>query len=340
VLALPASPQNILTTTCGAQDSTMTIGIKGCPLGTGTIDSVWLTGSNTIVVNDSRSTPRTLQETDSLQLEYNPNGAGIDTSELHIRYDIGSGPIDTTIEVIGTVASPLVSAPASLHRESASAYYGGVDSLTLQLDLAGGTNMDSLWNTVSDIAGTVAFDPSIVGVVNYLAPAPWKLVSFTVHPSSFDFEIKTTPGKSKNAFDLGTALFRPKTTAVAASWIALTKLLVTIGTRQYALCVTENEDNHWAVKTLGEPVDAVRNEATAKDITIYPNPAENEIMIANPNRSDVTIELYDAIGRSLLTKNIPGTSNGTIDLEGWASGPYFIVARIGGKTETRCFLKQ
>ncbi|HEY3874933.1 MAG TPA: T9SS type A sorting domain-containing protein [Candidatus Kapabacteria bacterium] len=332
VLTLPASPQSILTTTCGAQDSTIPIGITGCPLGSGTIDSVWLTGSNTIAVNDSRSTPRTLEESDSLRLEYNPNGAEADTSELHIQYDLGSGPIDTAIQVIGTVASPLVSAPASLHRESASAYYGGIDSLTLQLDLATSANLDSLWNTVTDISGTVAFDPSVVSIVNYLPPKPWTEISFTVHASWFDFEIRNKTGKGQQPFDLGTALFRPRSTAVGASWITLSQLLLTIGKENYALCVTENEDNHWAVKTLGEPVDAVADEPVSKDITIYPNPAMDEIMIGNPNGSEVAIEMYDAIGRKLLSTKVASNDVITIDISRFSEGTYFVRSHVGQNT--------
>jgi len=155
-ILIPSSIESILSRSCGGSDTSLRIGVTGCPLQNGELDSVWLSGSSTIRITDARSVPRSLEIDDSLDIQFAPTGGNSDTAELHIRYNVGSGAQDTILTVIGSVASPLLAQSARMHRESASAYYGGIDSLPLQLDLTTAINFDSLWNLITDIQGTCA----------------------------------------------------------------------------------------------------------------------------------------------------------------------------------------
>ena len=338
-ILLPATVQSILSKSCGGSDTGLRIGVTGCPLVNGELDSVWLTGSPTMQINDTRLLPRSLAINDSLGVVYAPTGGGSDTAQLHIRYNVGMGEQDTVMTVIGTVASPLLSQPAQMHRESASAYYGGIDSLPLQLDLITPVNFDSLWNLVTDIQGECAFDGSVVSVVQYLPPVPWTLVSFTAHPNAFDFEIKNNTKRAQNPLGLGTILFSPKSSELATTWVTMSELLLRIGNQTNSLCVVDNEDNHWAVKALGIPQSDVEPTITVPEtngISIYPNPAgDEEVFVQNTNMDATQIVMYVVIGRQVASGNVLPASTGSIDIASLAQGSYVLVCHIGDRIITR-----
>ncbi len=332
----------ISTSSCAESDTGFHIGITGCPLTSGELDSMWIVGSATIRIDDARPMPRSLGLNDSIGLQYAPSNGNSDTAELHIRYDLGSGVQDTVITVIGTVSSPLVSQSAQVHHESASAYYGALDSLTLQLDLSGSINLDSLWNLVTDIQGTCDFDHTVVSAVGYVPPVPWTLTSFTPHTSTFDFEIHNSTGKGKNPFDLGTALFSPRSSELATSWVTVSKLLIRVGTQTYSLCVTDNEDNHWAVKTLGilSGVTLSNTAPEADKLLVYPNPAGDEVFVQNPSEFPASIAVYDVIGREVASASAAGASTSSIAIESLPRGAYVLICHIAGRTETKRITKE
>jgi hypothetical protein len=322
VLQLPASPSEVLLASCSASDTVLPLGIAGCPLGSGELDSVWISGSHAFVL--SGTVPRNISEVDALAVHYDPaSNENADTAFITLRYDIGSGPRDTTIEVIGTVASPLVAQPLVEVRESSSAYYSALDTLGLQLAIPAPANADSLWELVTDLSATVAYDRSNMSVVQYLPPAGWSLVSFTAHVNSFDIEIKKKAGTVTAAFNAGKAIFRPSTTAVGASWVTIPVLTVAMDGRNYSLCVTENEDNHWAVKTLGLVAESVAPEAPAISVRIYPNPAEGELFIENSSSKAANVTLFDALGRAAFSAEA-GSGTTTLDIHSLAPGIYFV----------------
>ncbi len=334
-ILLSDTTESIFSKSCGGSDTNLRIGITGCPLQSGTLDSVWVTGSPTIQISDTPSVPRTLEINDSLNVLYAPTGGGTDTAEIHIRYNAGAGEEDTVLTVIGTVATPLLSQPAHVLRESVSAYYGGIDSLPLQLGINTPLNFDSLWNLVTDIQGSCTFDGTVVSVMQYLPPVPWTVVSFTAHTNSFDFEIRNNTKRAQNPLFLGTALFRPKSSVLATSWVTMSQLLIRIGNQMSSLCVTDNEDNHWAVKTLGEPSGVTEIPPPDNNISIYPNPAGDELFVQNTNESGTQIVIYDALGRSVATGSVLPLSTATIDISSLASGSYLFVCHIGNRTITR-----
>jgi len=334
VLNLPVIPR-LTQSSCAPMDTSIELDVSGCIPSSATIDSLWFSGSSAFSFTNMRSTPSTLAAVDSILISYASAG-GPDTAYLHIRYDLGSGRRDTSIALIGAINSALLAQPAQLHREAASAYFGEVDSLELGVDLGAQVNLDSLWPYLNDIQGTFAFDSSIVSFESYTPPAGWTITSLLNRGNAVDFGIHKVSGQATQPLDLGTARFLPNTTQLATSWVTLPRFVLDIGKQAVSLCVTDNEDSHWAVKTLGaesgvapQSAPTTRESTTQDEISIYPNPAENEFFVRNTNAHSARITVYDAIGRTVASANISAATTGTIDIAQLARGSYVVVCQVG-----------
>ena len=337
-LALPTTTQSILEGGCGTVDTSVVLGITGCNVSSGMLDSVWLSGSAAFSITDTRSTPRSLAALDSIAISY-LGTSGSDTAELHIRYDLGSGAQDTVVTVIGSLASPLLAEPEQIHREAASAYYGQTDTLPLDIDVSASINLNSLWPYLTDIQASYTWDSSVVSYTTYLAPSGWSLSSLTGLGDSVAFEIHKLNASVGNPLDLGTALFQPNGEQLATTWVSLPSLMTTIGGKKLSLCVTDNEDNHWAVKTLGVLSGVAGSPPTTPEFVLYPDPAEDELFIQNPSEQQASITLYDAIGRIVGTTTVEAQSTATVDTHTLTSGVYFVRFVSGGVMSSNVFVK-
>ena len=232
--------------------------------------------------------------------------------------------------------------PQRLHRESASAYFGAVDTLPLTVDISSSINLDSLWPYLTKISATYAWDSSIVNYSAYLPPAGWTLTSLTSHGNSLDFSIQNSSGTASNPLDLGTALFHPHTTQLATSWATLPVLEMEIGGQALSLCVTDNEDSHWAVKTLGAQSGVAPQWApeSAPTTRIYPNPVGNELSIENSGADKAAVTIYDAIGRVVARASIAAGITGTIDVHSLAPGAYVARMVSGGTQSSQVIVKR
>ena len=92
-----------------------------------------------------------------------------------------------------------------------------------------------------------------------------------------------------------------------------------------------------------ELTDAVSIERTVEEIELrktFPNPARSQatVRFAVPERQEVTLHLYDVLGREVRTVQ-QGETEGRrelqVDLSGLASGVYFLRLRAGGQTRTQ-----
>jgi hypothetical protein len=310
------------------------------------LDSAWLDGSFAFAITDANlAAPRPLAALDSIQLSYQST-QGPDTAYLHLRYDLGLGARDTAIMVIGRLASPFLAEPQRLHREAASAYYGAFDSLPMAIDISSSINLDSLWPYLTDISATYTWDSSIVSNAGYLQPNGWTLTSLASHGNSVDIDIQNNASSPSQPLNLGTALFRPKTTQLAATWVRLPKLDIDVGGQMLSLCVTDNEDSHWAVKALGamsgvaESGSGTGGTPVLQNIFMYPNPAENELSIENSGANVASVTIYDAIGRVVTRASVAAGITKSLDVHSISPGVYF--ARIGcdGSIGAQTILKQ
>ena len=81
------------------------------------------------------------------------------------------------------------------------------------------------------------------------------------------------------------------------------------------------------------------NNTLENTFSIYPNPANNFITIETDFSTKKTIYLTDALGQ--IVKTITTSENNiTIDLQGIASGVYFIKMEDGINSVTQKFIKQ
>jgi hypothetical protein len=325
---------------CYAIDTSFLIGVTGCLRTNALLDSIWLTGSNAFRVSDNRLLPRVIGAIDSIDLQYLSSSNGSDTAELHVRYDFGSGLKDTTIIIIGKGPSRYGVQPAQLHRESASAYYGQLDSLPLGVDLSSQINIDSLWPYITNIQADYTWDSSVVVYASYIQPTGWLISSINHTATSANIEIQNNFSSPTQPLDLGTALFRPSSSQLASSWVQLSSLILDVGGQAISLCVTDNEDNHWAVKTLGVQSGVAEVPAVSQDITVFPNPAGDELFVKNDDALPASIAIYDVIGREVLDASASALSTSSIGIESLSSGVYFLVCHLAGRTETKSVTKQ
>ncbi len=337
-LVLSAPSESILQNTCSKIDTSIPLGIVSCSLASGSLDSIWLTGSSAFAISDSRTSPRTLAAIDSILVSFLGTTA-LDTAELHIKYNLGAEALDTTIQLIGSVSSPFLTQPAQIHREAASAYFGQFDSLILGVDISSEINLDSLWPYITEIQATYSWDSSVAKYAGYNAPSGWTLTSLASHGDAVDIGIQNSGSTATQPLDLGTALFRPATTQLATSWVELPSLVIDVGSQAISLCVTDNEDNHWAVKTLGILSGVVEVPAVTENISIYPNPAGDELFVQNTNESGTQIVIYDAIGRLVATGNVLPLSTTSIDIASLPRGSYMLVCHLGDQILTRRIIK-
>ena len=249
--------------------------------------------------------------------------------------------MDTSITLIGSPASTLLTAPVSLHREVGVSYFGSADSLPLAVDINSSVNIDSIWPYLHDISATYSFDSSVVSYSAYLPPQGWELTSVQDRVDAVDFTIHNASSKSPSQpLNLGTAVFMPSYAQLATSDVTLTNFIMDIGKQSIAPCVTEDEDQHWSVKVLvASGVSEAENATLQKSLSIYPNPAGDELFVQNTNELPVSVIICDAIGRNVATAFVAAASITSIDIDRLPPGSYIVVCHIGAQIITHNLVK-
>ncbi|WP_298393310.1 N-acetylmuramoyl-L-alanine amidase [Flavobacterium sp.] len=83
------------------------------------------------------------------------------------------------------------------------------------------------------------------------------------------------------------------------------------------------------------------NVTNAKEITLFPNPAQNEIniIVENTLNEEIFIEIYDLTGKSVFTSSFISKESNlqkTVDISQFSVGTYFVKTTVGGEE----FIKQ
>jgi hypothetical protein len=337
--AIPATTQSILASSCKSEDTSIQIGVVGCDATNALLDSAWIAGSSAIKISDSRTSPRPLGMSDSITIEYSPGANMSDTAQLNIRFDLGSGARDTSITIVGSISSPLLSAPVSLHREVAVSNFGSPDSLPLGVDISSSVNLDSIWPYLHDISATYSFDSTVVSYYAYIPPSGWISNTISNRGNAVDFTIhKVSSPSPSQPMDLGAAEFLPSYPLLETSDVSLTRFVMDIGNQSISPCVSEDEDQHWSVKVLvTDGVNAAQSQTNS--LSIYPNPAGDELFVDNPDAENISITFYDAIGRAVLSANASGGMTTGIDVSSLPPSAYMVVCHERGGTVVRRIIK-
>ncbi len=90
------------------------------------------------------------------------------------------------------------------------------------------------------------------------------------------------------------------------------------------------------------PTERESLPAQFSTFTVFPNPTQNRfwVEISNPKMENVTLEVFDVLGRQILfdTSRFSGTEKRSLSLAGKANGIYYVRATIANKTITRSIL--
>jgi PKD repeat protein len=88
-------------------------------------------------------------------------------------------------------------------------------------------------------------------------------------------------------------------------------------------------------------ITSVNNEITYSDISIYPNPATNSIIVNTKQlENNFTIHIYDITGRLIKSEKENAAKETLIDISSIENGIYFLTVTDGKQTSTKKFIKQ
>ena len=85
---------------------------------------------------------------------------------------------------------------------------------------------------------------------------------------------------------------------------------------------------------------SVNDFKIGSNFNLYPNPANNILNVAFKNEiPNGTFEVYDMLGKQLLSQKLNYNKLASIDISNFNSGLYFIKVSHNGKSETKQFIK-
>ncbi len=92
------------------------------------------------------------------------------------------------------------------------------------------------------------------------------------------------------------------------------------------------------------PSLSINRNRGASELTLYPNPAQNEITVQIPDVNDLEskYEIYDSFGRLIMVKDlgvVSGSINEQLDISKLASGLYMFRLFVGDSSNIKTFIK-
>jgi hypothetical protein len=182
-----------------------------------------------------------------------------------------------------------------------------------------------------------------VGSVNYASsPLPVQLVYFTASVSSGQVKLAW-----ETAMETNNDYFTVQRSKGGVTWDSVEKVAASgntntasfytaydptpySGTSYYRLVETDFNGNQ-----TYSSVCAVNLQRSSSLITLYPNPATNNILISFPVAGQYTISLLNSLGQLMADRVTTTGSNLTLNVSHLASGVYYVVIEQGNTRETR-----
>ncbi|MFI5201965.1 MAG: hypothetical protein ACHQNE_06230, partial [Candidatus Kapaibacterium sp.] len=190
VVTFANSPQVLEGAGCSTLDTQIYAGIGivsgNCETVPTTIDSVWLKGSAAFRIIPNVAMPRAFGLWDSIPIAFTPDGNGIDSCSLHLRYSVGLAQFDTMVTILGRQVASTATFTGDEHHEVVNASYRSVASMPLLMDVRN-TNLDSLWPYITDLNASISFDSTLLQEISYTPPAGWSIVSNIIWNNRLDF---------------------------------------------------------------------------------------------------------------------------------------------------------
>ena len=112
-------------------------------------------------------------------------------------------------------------------------------------------------------------------------------------------------------------------------------------TNDNTLIYSGGEFEYVETTTISTAVLSTKNYFDSSDIKLYPNPTQNEVFlkIGNNDLPD-SYEVFDMMGKRLMTTKITSELDLQIDASGFSSGFYFVKLRKGNASQVFKFIKQ
>jgi hypothetical protein len=231
--------------------------------------------------------------------------------------------------------------------------FGTIGSVAdLRLTLAGGVvgaagvNAGTTANPQINTTGLTLANLSntfYVGSVNYTSsPLPVELVFFTASAAGGQVKLNW-----ETAMETNNDYFTIQRSKGGVTWDSLTRVggsgninttsFYTAydpapypGTSYYRLVETAFDGSK-----IFSSVCAVNLQPFSSNITLYPNPATNTILITFPVAGQYTISLLNSVGQLMMDRVYSTGSNTTLNISPFAPGVYYVVIGQGNTRETR-----
>lgn len=193
----------------------------------------------------------------------------------------------------------------------------------------------------SDASGNIASCTAMVTVVDLLGPVIACPADLTVDtdPNSITY---TVP----DYFAEGLASVTDNCTdpVTITGQVPAPGTLLVDGTYTITLSATDEYGNEstCSFELTVETILGAEDRVDFAGISIYPNPAENNVTIGNPQSIAIDkLSVYDIQGRLVWTKNTHGnTGNQTINVSEFASAVYMVVIESGGKQTVKRLIRK
>lgn len=171
------------------------------------------------------------------------------------------------------------------------------------LDIVGNTRVDV------NVQGVSAFD---IGAYENTVPTP-------------DMSVQVAGDTIKSALTSGTFQWIFCIDSSNATGVSTNPFYVSSDFNLYALKVTEGSCTYFSDCITAGP-DAIGSVADNSGWKMFPNPAQNMVVIETNNAAHTEVWVTDAVGKMLLHKTISTTT--TIDVSAWSRGIYHVM--VGG----------
>lgn len=83
---------------------------------------------------------------------------------------------------------------------------------------------------------------------------------------------------------------------------------------------------------------AVKETTKTKELTFFPNPAKDNLIIKYNVKEPITVEIYNVLGMRVKTSNL-NSNESNIDISDLQNGVYFLRFKDDGKTISKSFTK-
>jgi photosystem II stability/assembly factor-like uncharacterized protein len=315
----------------GCDTATNTFVIAGTTCSPATLDSFWLEGPTSFVLRSNPAAPRLLGSGDTFTFSYAKSIPSKDTAHFFLRFHSPTAATtDTEITIVGM--SVIGGKPWTTHETRLTSYPDSTIIFPLAIEPPVGFNLDSLWPSITEITFGVSVDSSLT-FVSYNTPKGWTTQWYTnILSAHVAFNIRKISATASDPIDLGFVRMRVVAKEPVLSRLTPDSLRVQVGNLALSPCIMAPEDHEWSVQVVEKSgVESSGN----REISIFPNPAMNDVAIENPTGYFCNVKVVNALGMEMASIELAPTSRSQLNLSKIPSGTYEFILSTPQRTISR-----